>query len=308
MDIFKNFSSRIREALIKNIQVEQYERIEEIRIRNSKKIYVKLINDYLTINYIVKTEDILETMQLISENSIYSYQNQICNGYITIKGGHRVGITGNVAIEDNKVININYIYSLNFRIAKEITGVSNEIIKYIYNPQEGIIYNTLIVGKPASGKTTLLRDLIRNISSGGTNRNTNGLIREPFNVSVVDERSEISAMYKGIPQNDLGERVDILENIPKVLGIKLMIRSMAPDVIVADEIGGVGDTEVINYAICSGVKGIFTAHGDSLESLCKNPEISNLINMNLLERIIILSNKEKGKIQRIYRLENKKYM
>ncbi|MCI8965531.1 MAG: stage III sporulation protein AA [Clostridia bacterium] len=306
MDIFKNFANRIRESLIKNIDIEQYKNIEEIRIRNSKRIYVKLTNRDLVIDYIVKTEDVLETVQLISENSIYSYQNQICNGYITIKGGHRVGISGNVAIENNKVININYIYSLNFRIAKEITGVSEKIIKYIYNFSNDTIYNTLIVGKPASGKTTLLRDLIRNISSG--KNNTKEEMRRPFNVSVVDERSEISAMYKGVPQNDLGERVDILENIPKILGIKLMIRSMAPDVIVADEIGGIGDTEIINYAICSGVRGIFTAHGDSLESLYKNPEISNLINMNLLERIIVLSSKEKGNIQRVYRLENKKYV
>ena len=133
MDIFKNFANRIRESLIKNIDIEQYKNIEEIRIRNSKRIYVKLTNRDLVIDYIVKTEDVLETVQLISENSIYSYQNQICNGYITIKGGHRVGISGNVAIENNKVININYIYSLNFRIAKEITGVSEKIIKYIYN-------------------------------------------------------------------------------------------------------------------------------------------------------------------------------
>lgn len=306
MDIFKNFSSRIREELIKNIDIEQYKNIEEIRIRNSKRIYVKLTNSDLVIDYIVKTEDILEIVQLISENSIYSYQNQMCNGYITIKGGHRVGISGNVAMENNKVININYIYSLNFRIAKEITGVSDKIIKYIYNFSNDTIYNTLIVGKPASGKTTLLRDLIRNISQGKNDIGEE--IRKPFNVSVVDERSEISAMYKGVPQNDLGERVDILENIPKVLGIKLMIRSMAPDVIVADEIGGIGDTEIINYAICSGVRGIFTAHGDSLDSLYKNPEISNLINMNLLERIIVLSGKEKGNIQRVYRLENKKYV
>lgn len=150
MDIFNFFAKKIREILIKYIPVELYSSIEEIRLRNSKRIFVKLTNKEILIDYIVTSEDILETIGLISENSIYSYQNQICNGYITVRGGHRVGITGNVAYENNSVLNINYIYSLNFRIAREIKGCSNELMKNIYNYNENEIYNTLIVGKPAS--------------------------------------------------------------------------------------------------------------------------------------------------------------
>lgn len=115
-------------------------------------------------------------------------------------------------------------------------------------------------------------------------------------------------MYRGIPQNDLGEKTDILENIPKTIGIKMMIRSMAPDVIVADEIGGINDAEAINYAICSGVKGIFTAHGSNLDALYKNPELNKLINLHIIERIIILSNVPKGKVEKIYKLDNLKYI
>ncbi len=115
-------------------------------------------------------------------------------------------------------------------------------------------------------------------------------------------------MYRGELQNDLGETVDILENVPKTLGIKMMIRSMAPDVIVADEIGGKRDSDIINVAFCSGVKGIFTAHGDSIESIYKNQEIKELIDSYCLDRIIILSSINKGEISRVYKKDNKKYI
>lgn len=182
-------------------------------------------------------------------------------------------------MEDDKVININYIYSLNFRIAKEIIGTSNEIFKQIYN--NGNVLNTLIISLPGAGKTTILRDLIRNLSQYKT-------------VGVVDERGEISAMYKNEPQNNLGMQVDILNNIPKSLGMKMLIRSMAPEIVCADEIGTEDDIKAIKYAVTSGVKGIFTAHGDNLEYIKKNPILKELLKENIIQLIIIL-NKENRK-------------
>lgn len=155
------------------------------------------------------------------------------------------------------------------------------------------------------GKTTILRDLIRNLSSG-----IKDFKFKAINVAVVDERGEIAALYKGKPQNNLGVKTDILENVSKSIGIKMLVRCMSPKVIVADEIGGKGDTEAINYAVCSGVKGIFTAHGSSLEELYLNPMMKELIGINVIERIIFLDENRKGNIKSVYYLDkkNKEYI
>ncbi len=274
--------------------------LEEIRIRVNRPIILKIGQAETIIEYKVSTEEILEILQHICDNSIYSYQNQICNGYITMQGGHRVGITGNVVIKDGKVININYISSLNFRIAKQVLGCSNKILKYVLNIDENNVYNTLIVSPPGAGKTTLLRDLIRRISNGIEQYKFNGI-----SVGVVDERGEIAAMYRGIPQNDIGIRTDILDNIPKAIGMNMLIRSMGPKVIVADEIGNINDVEAINYAVCSGVKGIFTAHGKSIEDIKLNPALNKLIDSFLFEKIIFIQDRvkqEKGEIDKVYEL------
>lgn len=282
MNILEYFPNKIVQAILNSINEKEIETLEEIRIRVSKPIILKLANKEIIVEYIVTTQDILEIVEKITENSMYSYQQQICSGYITLKGGHRVGISGNVVMEENKVINVNYIYSLNFRIARQIIGVAEKVVNEVMKNDE--ISNTLIISKPGAGKTTILRDLIRIISKTKT-------------VGVVDERGEIAAMYKNEPQNDLGIKVDILSNISKSLGIKMLVRSMAPDVIVADEIGTKEDIEAIKYAVTSGVKGIFTAHANNIEDVKKSPILKELLNLNLIEKIIILDKNNRENIE-----------
>lgn len=257
--------------------------LEEIRIRVDREILLKIGQVEYILNYIVSSKEILEILQKICDNSIYTYQNQICNGYITIKGGHRVGITGSIVFKEGQVINISHIYSLNFRIAKEIIGCSNKILKYILNIKENTVFNSIILSPPGRGKTTLLRDCVRNISDGIEEIGFKGI-----NVGVVDERGEIAAMYKGIPQNNLGKRTDILDNVSKDIGMKMLIRSMNPNVIVADEIGTAEDVLAINYAVCSGIKGIFTAHGSTLNDIILNPILKKLYEIKVIEKIILI--------------------
>lgn len=305
LDILKFFPRGIANEINKEISKIE-ELVQEIRIRVGSQIIVKTNKkDDIIINYFVTREDILEIMQVICNNSIYSYQNEIANGYITINGGHRVGITGDVVLENNKVINIKYISSLNFRIARQILDCSNNILKYVINLEENTVFHTLIVSPPGAGKTTILKDLVRKISDGIPEIGFKGI-----DVSLIDERGEISAMYNGVPQNKIGIRTDVLENVTKPIGIKMAVRSMAPKVIVADEIGNYNDIEAINYAVCSGVKGIFTAHSLSYETMMLNKELNKLINMKIIERIIFLDSKTKGKIKNVYLLaeDTKNYL
>ena len=282
--------------------------IEEIRIRVDRPVILKYPEGKEDIlDHVVTQNEILNILQSLCNNSIYSYQSQICDGYITLQGGHRVGITGNVAMKDGKITNVNYVSSLNFRIAREIIGASDEIFKEVItriNSQNNFknsnndtsnleINNTLIVSKPGCGKTTVLRDLVRNISNMG------------FTVSLIDERGEIASMYKGIPQNDIGLRTDVMDNVTKSLGMKIAVRTMAPQVIVADEIGTEGDLEAINYGICSGVKGIFTAHGADISELRQNETLNKLYEEKLLKRIIFLENR--GKMGKVYYLDRNMY-
>mgnify|MGYP002543444991 FL=1 len=285
----KYFPKHIKEALENNISEEEVNIIEEIRIRINLPIIVKLAEKEKIIDYKVSTEDINYIFQKICENSIYAYQNQIANGFVTIKGGNRVGIVGTAVVQNGKVTNLNYVSGLNFRIAQEIIGCSNKIMPNIIRGET--IYNTLIIAMPGMGKTTLLRDIIRNLSNGFTDDNTK---IKGQNISVIDERGEISATYRGGSQNDLGIRTDVLNDIPKAIGMKMAIRSMAPQIIAADEIGSVDDVNAIQYAICCGIKGIFTAHGNSVEDVKKNTELKSLIDNKIFEKFIIIK-KEDGR-------------
>ena len=269
--------------------------IEEIRLRAGKPLMLKIGQETQTIDYIVKQQEILQAFERICENSVYSYRRQICDGYITIRGGNRVGIVGSAVVDNGQVININYISSLNFRIAREKIGCSNFIIEDIIDFASNSVHNTLIVSPPGCGKTTILRDIIRNISNGIEQIGFRGKT-----VGVVDERGEIAAMYKGVAQNDIGTRTDVVDNMPKPEAMRILVRSMCPDVITCDEIGSIEDINAIDYAMCSGVKGIFTAHGKNIDEINQNPELSKLLNKHIFERIILLNPEKRGDAKCIY--------
>ena len=277
--------------LLRYIELDKLKYLKEIRLRVNRKTALRYIDCEKIVDFIPNEKNMISLLQMLCENSIYSYQSQICNGFITLYGGHRVGIMGSCSVKDGKVNNVNYISSLNFRISKEIIGACNDVLKYIITNNQ--INNTLIVSKPGCGKTTVLRDLIRVISNIG------------FNVSVIDERGEIAAMYKGVPQNDVGLRTDVMDNVSKSIGMKIAIRTMAPDVIFADEIGTQGDLEAINYGVCSGVKGIFTAHASTIDELLKHINLKKLYDEKIFKKLIFLE--REGKVKNIYTVEDNLY-
>lgn len=275
--IYQIFSNLLQE----NPQIAN--ELQEIRIRVDKPIILKLREKDLILQYNILQAEILQIVERLCENSIYAYKNQICEGFITIKGGHRVGLTGSCVIENGKITNIKYISSLNIRIAREVKNCSTRILREIIDIENKTIYNSIIVAPPGRGKTTILRDIIRRLSDGIEEINFRGKT-----CGVVDERGEIAAMYKGAPQNDVGIRTDIIENVSKNKGIHMLIRTMAPEIIACDEIGSKEDVEAIHYALYSGVKGIFTMHGKNVEDIKNNKHIYELIENREIQKIIFL--------------------
>lgn len=241
---------------IKNT-VSDEEQILEIRIRVNKPVCVKTIKkEYVLDEIRISNTDLNRIFNIITEFSTYAYESSIRKGFITVKGGHRIGICGEAVYENNKIKYINNISYLNFRCATEVIGCANEVYEKIY--KNDVFKNTLIISEPGKGKTTLIRDIIRLLSDKGK-----------FNISVIDERSEIAASYKGMATNDIGIRTDVMTSFEKKDGIVMAIRAMAPDIIAVDEIGNEDDIEGLCIAKKSGVGVIATAHGNNINEKIK---------------------------------------
>ncbi len=268
--------------------------ITEIRIRSKNKIIVICGKNEFVLDLVASPKIILDILLNVSKMSIYAIQTDLNNGFVVIRGGHRIGVCGEVVYENGKIKNIKNICSLNIRVAHQIFGCADTVMPQII--VNGIFQNTLIVSPPGCGKTTLLRDIVRLLSNGIKTLGFSGK-----NVSLIDERGEIASCYEGVPTLDIGIRTDVMSNIDKSTGMSMVIRSMAPDIIATDEIGSSDDVLSIKAAILSGVKVIFTMHGDSLKSILENPNIKELLDMNIFSKIILLSSgKIPGIVEKIY--------
>ncbi|KAF0824678.1 stage III sporulation protein AA [Cytobacillus firmus] len=258
--------------------------LEEIRVRISRPIELTARGVPYFLPYIVDSEDAVHLLNKISHFSIYTLEEELKRGYITIEGGHRVGLAGKVILEQGKVKAIRDISSFNLRIAREKVGIAQKLIPRIY--RDGWLH-TMIIGPPQTGKTTLLRDIARIISSGDP-----GSDLPASKVGIVDERSEIAGCVNGIPQMTFGNRIDVLDACPKAEGMMMMIRSMSPEVLVVDEIGRHEDAEAIMEAVNAGIKLIMTTHGNSLEEIKRRPTLQAVLKMGIFQRFIELSRKD----------------
>jgi stage III sporulation protein AA len=291
-ELLKILSIKLR-TVFGRLQAD-YGRLQEIRLRMNCPLLIVLDNKeyFLTEEaqlvpdpagaVIVTKNEIRETMEYISNYSLYAFEEEIRQGFITISGGHRIGIAGKVIMENENVKSIKHISFINIRLAHQIKGCADAVLPYIIDREAGGIYHTLIISPPGCGKTTLLRDTIRQLSNGS--RHLPGM-----SVGVVDERSEIGACYMGVPQNDIGIRTDILDCCPKARGMMMLIRSMSPQIIAVDEIGSHEDLEAIDYVIGCGCRLIATVHGSSIEDIKAKPVLGELMEKRLFGRCIVLS-------------------
>ncbi|WP_124064824.1 stage III sporulation protein AA [Clostridium sp. E02] len=296
------FSRNIREILTQ-VSID-FSEVQEIRLRvaapllmvyNNQEFYVTsdgLLSKKREEAYIASKEELKETMEFMSNYSLYAFEDEMKQGFLTIQGGHRIGIAGKTILDDSGIKTMKYISFINVRLSHQVKGCGTLVLPYLYK-EEREIFHTLIISPPRCGKTTLLRDLIRQISDGGKGH-------PGMNVSVVDERSEIGACFQGVPQNDLGIRTDLLDCCPKARGMMMLIRTMAPSVVAVDEIGIREDLEAMEYVMNCGCKLVATVHGSSIEDLKRKPVLKNLVEDQIFERYIVLNNSGKiGKVEKI---------
>lgn len=273
-------------------EILQDRELEEIRFRlgrplciwsGGKEFYIKNSGKRQCIEEgIVVTKEILE--EILSRScrfSLYAYEDQICQGYLSLPRGHRLGMTGMVSIGEGKILGMKHVGSMNLRIAKQHLGIAKNLMPYLC--EGGKIYACLIFAGPGCGKTSLLRDCIRIISSG------NRIFRGQ-NVAVIDERSEIGGCYEGKITYDLGIRTDLLDGCKKNIGVPMLLRSMNPHVIAMDEISGQEDMDALSAISRCGVTLLATIHSGSIVDLQKKKDFMNMQEICGFKRFVGIQN------------------
>ena len=235
--------------------------------------------------YIVTKEDLEQMFAFLSHYSFYAYEEEIRQGFLTLEGGHRIGLAGQAVMENGQVKSMRYIYFMNIRVAKERKDCAKKIIPYLLH--QNSIYNTLILSPPGMGKTTYLRDAVRLLSDGCN-------LMEGLRVSVIDERSEIAACHLGKPQNDIGIRTDVLDGCDKAKGILMVLRSMSPQVIAVDELGGEEDFEAVEKVLYSGSRILGTIHAENMEELKQKPYFAKWYKTHIFDRFVLLKKSDGG--------------
>ncbi len=275
--------------ILSEISEEIKEKTYEIRLRAGKCIVLKtqdgtLFADKEKVTYIftedlhkVTGQEIKESFNRLCNYSVYSHVENIAQGFITLNGGHRVGICGTAVNENNRIASIKSVSSLNIRIAKEFKGCADEIISNVF--KKGLT-DVIIAGPPSSGKTTLLRDIVRQASSGR--------LGDYHKVTVVDERCEIAPMYDSECDFDLGPDADVLSSFSKADGIMCALRTLSPDLIVCDEIGTTNECEAIKSGLNSGVCFALSIHASDICELKNKPQFKSLVQSGINANVVIL--------------------
>lgn len=282
--------------------------LEEIRLRRDRPLMLSVGgSDYFIRRdgmpvfapsgvYPVNAADLERVLHNISGSSMYALEEELKNGYVTLPGGHRVGLTGRAVLEKGQVKTLKYLSGLNIRVCREIKGAADGLIKHLIDRKISNVYHTVIFSPPRCGKTTLLRDLVRQVSNG-----LPGLHFSGRTVGVVDERSEIAGCHRGVPQMDVGVRTDVLDSCPKAQGMMILLRAMSPDVIVTDEIGRMEDIHALEEVFNAGVRVIVTIHGSSLRELANRPALQYLLQLNVIERFVLLGrSRGVGTVEKIF--------
>lgn len=228
----------------------------------------------------VVREELEQLVELASRWSLHTVLEQMQRGYLSVEGGHRLGLCGTAVMEGKQLRTLRDISAADLRVARQFPGVATQVANYIV--RSGEVDNTLILAPPGAGKTTLLRDLIRNLSSGESG--------PALRVAVADERGEVAAVWKGTAQMELGSRTDVMDGCPKSVAIPMLLRGMNPQVIAVDEITAREDIWAMEQAVGCGVTLVATAHGSGPEDLKRRPIYREMMDKKIFRNLVTIRN------------------
>jgi len=264
---------------------------EEIRVRAGQCLSVRVQGRERRLGVCYTAEEVRQILSYLANYSLYAYGEEIRQGYLSLPGGHRLGLTGRAVLDGGRITALTEISALNLRLAHEKKGCADSVIPCLW--EQDNLCDTLVISSPGGGKTTLLRDCIRQISNG-----TDG--HRGRTVGIVDERSEIAGCCRGVPENDVGMRTDVLDGCPKVQGMRMLIRSMAPEVLAVDEIGSEEDVREIQYAANCGCTVLATVHGDSRDAVFQKPNLRKLLEAGAFQRLVFLEGRDApGRVRQV---------
>jgi stage III sporulation protein AA len=254
----------------------EWDKLSEVRLRVDKPLILRVSGVDRLLDFEPTAEDLRETMERISQYSFYAFEAELQAGYITLPGGHRVGVSGQVVMENGAVRAWRHISGINIRVARSVFGCADGLMSRLFDGGEFL--HTMIISPPGFGKTTLLRDIVRQISD-----------RKKLTVGLADERSEIAGCFRGVAQNDVGIRTDVIDGCPKALAMVMLLRAMSPKVIAVDELGGEADARAVDTVLNAGVKLLCTAHGRDVADVKANPALAAVAGRGIFERFVVFA-------------------
>lgn len=275
------------ESVLMSVPHRNAETACEIRLRTGRPVIVESHNErYICRDRIVAAEDLRSCVKHFCDYSLYSAERELADGRITLKGGHRAGIAGTAVIKGGEITTVKDISSIDLRIAAEHKGIAEKLMSLTVFERD--LKGVILLGPPMSAKTTMLRDYTRLLSAFAR-------------TCVIDENGEIAAVYRGVPQNDMGMNCDILDMFPKAEGIMRALRLLSPEYIICDEVG----TEYPQLSDCAnrGVKLILSAHCGSIKEAEGNTAVRELVRMGAVNYCALLgSGNRLGSITGLWRV------